>query len=256
MTGFSKGPMGFQIDFENGWTVSVQFGIGNYCGNRDNKGNPFIDIPDFLECNTAEIAAWLTNVRGEDKGTSTKEWYTFEDDEQVKGWQNPTQVLAFINMIACKSKGLTEPEKIEGLGMAKPCYVCNAEVLATDVECYKDIDGAYMYRHLWHGVPGITRAVGGGGGFNGYAKTLAQARQRAEYYINSNLYAAPEVKQGEQDILDEVNRLENKVEGGEYLSECCDAVEIGELSDNDGDSYRLGFCGRCKDNAVFTYEVR
>ena len=50
-------------------------------------------------------------------------------------------------------------------------------------------------------------AVGGGGGFNGYAKTLEQARQRAEYYM-SNGYAAPEVKAGEKAVLDEVNRLE------------------------------------------------
>jgi len=148
MTGFSKGPMGFQIDLENGWTVSVQFGIGNYCSNQSNTGNPFKDIPDFVESSNAEIAAWPTNTRGEGYA-HLGQWYKFEDGEEVKGWQNPTQVLEFMNMIARKSK-----------------------------------------------------------------------------------------------------------EGGEYLSECCDAVEIGELSDNYGDSYRTGFCGRCKDNAVFTYEVR
>jgi len=140
MTGFHKGPMGFQIDFENGWTVSIQFGIGNYCGNRDNKGNPFKDIPDFLECNTAEIAAWRTDARG----TSTS-WYTFEDGDQVDGWQTPNKVLEFMNMIA-------------------------------------------------------------------------------------------------------------KLEEGEYLSECCDAIPMGELSDKEGDHYRTGFCGRCKDNAIFIQE--
>jgi len=95
------------------------------------------------------------------------------------------------------------------------CYVCNDVVkLEVDKYCYKPYgDGGKpteetKYRHFWHGVPGITRAVGGGGGFNGYAKTLEQARQRAEYYIQSNPYAAPEVKAGEQAVLDEVNRLE------------------------------------------------
>jgi len=154
MYGFHKGPMGFQIDMENGWTVSIQWGIGNYCSNRSSRGNPFSDVPDYLECPDAEIAAWPTDSRGEGMGTSTNEWYTFEDGQQVKGWQRPTEVLAFINMIS-----------------------------------YKD-----------HWV--------------------------------------------------------NEIEGGAYLSECCDAVEIGELSDNDGDLYRTGFCGRCKDNAIFTYEVR
>ena len=89
-----------------------------------------------------------------------------------------------------------------------PCYVCKDVVkLRVDQYCYKNIDDEIKYRHLWHGVPGITRAVGGGGGFNGYAKTLEQARQRAEYYM-SNGYAAPEVKAGEKAVLDEVNRLE------------------------------------------------
>ena len=246
-TGFHKGPMGFQIDFENGWTVSVQFGIGNYCDNRYNEGNPFTNIPDFLDSKTAEIAAWPTNARGWSKGTSTKEWYKFEHGDQVDGYKTPNTVLAFMQMIANKRN----PENQEEIVMAKLCYVCDEEVLATDKECHKYIDGAYKYRHLWHGVPGITRAVGGGGGFNGYATTLEQARQRAVYYLYDNPYAAPEVKQGEQEIMDEVTRLHP---GGEYLSECCDSIPIGELSDKDGDYYRTAFCGRCKDNAVFTKE--
>ena len=92
-----------------------------------------------------------------------------------------------------------------------PCYVddCESAVnLDVDQYCSKDIDGVVRYRHFWHGIPGITRAVGGGGGFNGYAKTLAQARQRAEHYLHNNPYAAPEVKAEELAILEEVERLE------------------------------------------------
>ena len=264
ITGFHKGPMGFQIDFENGWTVSIQFGIGNYCDNRYNKGNPFTDIPDFLDSTTAEIAAWPTKARGWSKGTSTNEWYQFEHGDQVDGYRKPNTVLEFMNMVS--KFGVKElPNNWDNLPGAydpvepieyKLCYVCDEEVLATDKECHKYIDGAYKYRHLWHGVPGITRAVGGGGGFNGYAATLALARQRAEYYINSNPYAAPEVKQGEQEIMDEINRLENK--GGEYISECCDATPIGELDSGSPyggtEYYRVGFCSKCKDNAVFIKE--
>ena len=92
------------------------------------------------------------------------------------------------------------------------CYVClenmDIEKLAPYV-CHKNIEGEIRYRHLWHGVPGITRAVGGGGGFNGYAKTLEQARQRAEYYLHNNPYAAPEVKEGELAVLKAVE-LEEK----------------------------------------------
>ena len=91
------------------------------------------------------------------------------------------------------------------------CYVCTVLVTPdVDAYCSKEIDGETRLRHFWHGVPGITRAVGGADsiGFVGYAMTLAVARRRAEYYINSNPYAAPEVKAGEVEILEEVKRLE------------------------------------------------
>ena len=63
---------------------------------------------------------------------------------------------------------------------------------------------------MWHGVPGITRAAGGGGGFVGYAQTLADATKRALYYLQDNPYAAPEVLAGEQAVLDAVNYEENR----------------------------------------------
>ena len=93
------------------------------------------------------------------------------------------------------------------------CYVCDKTVVVEeDLYALKhfEANSAPQLRHLWHGVPGITRAVGGGGGFNGYAPTLELAKQRAEYYVNNNPYAAPEVRAGEQEILDEVNRLLQK----------------------------------------------
>ena len=103
------------------------------------------------------------------------------------------------------------------------CYVCQGDIDLERMEnnngprkehwsyvCHRvEEDGTVIYRHLWHGVPGITRAVGGGGGFNGYAPSLEAARQRAEYYINDNPYAAPEVVAGEVAVLDAVNFEEN-----------------------------------------------
>ena len=91
------------------------------------------------------------------------------------------------------------------------CYVCLETI---DLEkthpyvCHRSTGNGMEYRHLWHGVPGITRAVGGGGGFVGYAQTLEDARRRAEYYINNNPYAAPEVIEGEMAVLKAIEQEE------------------------------------------------
>ena len=48
---------GFQITFDNGVTVSVQFGDGNYCSN----GLPSFKYGDYTEgqkCINAEVAIW------------------------------------------------------------------------------------------------------------------------------------------------------------------------------------------------------
>ena len=93
------------------------------------------------------------------------------------------------------------------------CYVCEVEIdMDMDKFCVREHrDGSTEYRHLWHGVPGITRAIAVVEGIRGYALTLEDAKKRAEYYINNNPYAAPEVKQGEQVILDEVTRRLDEV---------------------------------------------
>lgn len=97
---FHKTPSGFMLDFPNGWTASVQFGPGNYCSNRDMKHNPFSDPVQFIESETAEIAAWRTETRGEGISLYRATWYTFEDGQDVKGWQNITHVMEFLNMVA------------------------------------------------------------------------------------------------------------------------------------------------------------
>jgi hypothetical protein len=72
---------GFQMVFENGWTVSVQFGKLNYCSNRTYTSGKEI----FFQSPDAEIAAWDEN------GV----WYRFENDT-VKGWCKPDEVADFI----------------------------------------------------------------------------------------------------------------------------------------------------------------
>ncbi len=83
---------GFHITFANGWTVSVQFGRGNYCKNH-RLTTPFgADVPP---CPNAEIAAW----------DRVGHWYQFSDEyegSQVSGHVKPDEVLAFMNIITSK----------------------------------------------------------------------------------------------------------------------------------------------------------
>ena len=97
------GGKGFQMTFENGWTVSVQFGYGNYGDNynmSDFRGYEF-EARDREAgkrgSSQAEIAAW-------DKDG---EWYRFgpEGDEHrdtVQGYISADEVADFITLIKGK----------------------------------------------------------------------------------------------------------------------------------------------------------
>jgi hypothetical protein len=87
---------GFQITFDNGWTASVQFGIGNYCNNRDymEYGEEGDRVAGSDGCANAEIAAW----------DADGVWYDFGSDT-VLGWVGPTDVLGFLLMIASLDAG-------------------------------------------------------------------------------------------------------------------------------------------------------
>lgn len=84
---------GFHITFENGCTVSVQFGVGNYCENRDrwNVENEADSI--MWDSRDAEIAAWDAN--GDWIRPDYEDW-----GDDVSGWRHPHEVLKFINYIA------------------------------------------------------------------------------------------------------------------------------------------------------------
>ena len=73
---------GFQITFENGYTVSVQFGEGNYCSFESTK-----------ECKNAEVAlispdGWLMDLSGK------FDWWSFTDE--VNGYTTPDEVAELI----------------------------------------------------------------------------------------------------------------------------------------------------------------
>jgi hypothetical protein len=88
------GGKGFRMKFDNGWTVSVQWGPGSYSGRRDWIGD--YEAPrrsDTWESPDAEVAAWKKD----------EPWYNFGDDT-VKGYMNVNEVLEFINMIKSKEE--------------------------------------------------------------------------------------------------------------------------------------------------------
>ena len=74
---------GFQISFKNGYSVSVQFGGGNYCSNRD---LPIKDwgkaVPDS---DTAETALM------------TKDGFVEYQGDDVQGHMSPKDVLELLN---------------------------------------------------------------------------------------------------------------------------------------------------------------
>ena len=78
-TGAAKG---FQMTFENGNTISVMFGKGNYCNTPEFE-------KDRTSNKTAEVAIWDKNGN----------WYNFGNDT-VKGWCNSNEVAEFIQFAA------------------------------------------------------------------------------------------------------------------------------------------------------------
>ena len=89
----ASGNKGFSITFENGNTVSVQWGPSNYCDPTCDEGRDAAhDAPqksDAWKSETAEVAAW-------DKDGN---WHNCGGD-QVKGWLSPAEVVEFINFAA------------------------------------------------------------------------------------------------------------------------------------------------------------
>jgi hypothetical protein len=79
---------GFQMTFENGCTISVQFGYGNYCDNRNHPdGYDFSNRRTMVESSTAEIAILLPNG----------EFYDFGNDS-VRGYCSANEVANYIKL--------------------------------------------------------------------------------------------------------------------------------------------------------------
>jgi hypothetical protein len=83
------GPAGFEIRFENDWTVSVRWGPSTATANanallRDNRLRKG-DKPSWSSP-VAEVSAW--DARGN--------WHLFEGGSSVRGFLTPAEVVAFL----------------------------------------------------------------------------------------------------------------------------------------------------------------
>jgi hypothetical protein len=87
---------GFQMTFNNGLTISVQIGAGNYC---DNRCNSIFEESKrscgeyIIQSSNAEIAIW----------DSTGKWITGEftdkGDGSVVGWLNVEEVFEIMEKV-------------------------------------------------------------------------------------------------------------------------------------------------------------
>ena len=98
----SSGNQGFQLTFENGNTVSVQWGANNYCDPEHPEGRraPHDAAMKTLtwKSKTAEIAAWNSNG----------DWHNFGGD-QVDGWRSTSEVAEFISFVATNELDTSNP---------------------------------------------------------------------------------------------------------------------------------------------------
>ena len=84
---------GFSITFENGNTVSVQWGTENYCDpthpdGRDAAFDAPMQVREWAS-KTAEVAAW----------DSEGNWHQFAHDS-VDGWRSGDEIAEFIDFVA------------------------------------------------------------------------------------------------------------------------------------------------------------
>lgn len=90
---YITGKKGFHITFANGWTVSVQFGPGNYCQHYDRQIGFDEERCGKEGSYDAEVAAWPAS------GGLIE-----MDGDTVKGRVRPAEVLAILNDIASRQR--------------------------------------------------------------------------------------------------------------------------------------------------------
>ena len=96
---FQVGPKGFRITFNNGWAVSVQFGVMNYCQRYTLLTGkiPDINSPEYQRVEVSCVDAETALISPEGKLIALK-----EGEDTVQGYQSPKQVLELLQLAAKK----------------------------------------------------------------------------------------------------------------------------------------------------------
>ena len=79
---------GFQMTFENGVTLSVQFGPANYCENRSTDDFKAPRKTSLWKSKDAEVAILLPDG----------EFYQIQECDKVEGWQTVEDVCRWIEV--------------------------------------------------------------------------------------------------------------------------------------------------------------
>ena len=131
---------GFQLKFENGMTVSVQWGAGNYCQNQSCASGAF--DKEYPFCVDAETAVWGIN------GNYIKR--NPDDYDDVQPRQSPDQVAATIawaaSLPAERNMKTSNKDRLEAYHkLASKLYVATRISLRQDiaVEAVQEITSVY-----------------------------------------------------------------------------------------------------------------
>ena len=82
--------VGFRMTFANGYTLSVQFGAGHYCGNRNMPFGAPPDADGFHSCPNAEVAVL----------TPTGKFMKLGENDDVIGYQTANDIAALIATVS------------------------------------------------------------------------------------------------------------------------------------------------------------
>ena len=98
-SGINHGTKGFHMTFENGYTISVQYGRGNYCERRNDDmvfdQNGFLEEPsaDEIISKDCEIAVWYDAPGG------CQGYVQLSENETVRGWvpiEDLPQIMVYV----------------------------------------------------------------------------------------------------------------------------------------------------------------